>query len=38
MNIRLVHEPAAWACPGVAAVPANADAVHFDSGPDKLVI
>src|SRR5215470_924198 len=38
MNIGLVHEPAGWTRPGVAAVPANTDAVHFDSGPDELVI
>jgi hypothetical protein len=38
MNIGLVHEPAGWTRPCVTAVPAHADAVDFDSGPDELVI
>src|SRR5262245_20553773 len=38
MNVGLVHESAGRTRPGVAAVLAYPDAVHFDSGPDKLVI
>src|SRR5215468_6250952 len=38
MNIGLVHEPAGWTCPGVAAVPAHPNAVDLDAGPDELVI
>src|SRR5262249_38270315 len=38
MDIWLIYEPAGWARPGVAAVPAYPDTVHFDSGPDELVI
>src|SRR5262249_49337186 len=38
MNIGLVHEPAGRTRPAIAAVPAYPNAVHFDSGPYKLVI
>jgi hypothetical protein len=38
MNIGLVHEPAGWTRPCVTAVLAHADAVDFDSRPDKLML